>query len=91
MTTQEFFGIAASHLTDDGVLTINVGSVPGDRRASSTGWRPRWRPSLPVHSHHGHPRHAQHDDLRHQTADHSPRISPPTWWRSPPTQTSTRC
>jgi len=32
MTTQEFFTIAASHLTDDGVLTINVGSVPGDRR-----------------------------------------------------------
>ena len=32
MTTQEFFGIIASHLADDGVLTINVGSVPGDRR-----------------------------------------------------------
>ncbi|MDO8754287.1 MAG: fused MFS/spermidine synthase [Anaerolineales bacterium] len=32
MTTQEFFTIVASHLTDDGVLTINVGSVPGDRR-----------------------------------------------------------
>lgn len=32
MTTQEFFRICASHLTDDGVLTINVGSVPGDRR-----------------------------------------------------------
>jgi spermidine synthase/uncharacterized membrane protein len=32
MTTQEFFEICASHLTDDGVLTINVGSVPGDRR-----------------------------------------------------------
>ena len=32
MTTREFFEITASHLTDDGVLTINVGSVPGDRR-----------------------------------------------------------
>ncbi|MCX6059537.1 MAG: fused MFS/spermidine synthase [Chloroflexi bacterium] len=32
MTTQEFFTIIASHLTDSGVLTINVGSVPGDRR-----------------------------------------------------------
>ncbi len=32
MTTQEFFEVVASHLTDDGVLTINVGSVPGDRR-----------------------------------------------------------
>ena len=32
MTTQEFFRIAASHLTDDGVLTINSASVPGDRR-----------------------------------------------------------
>jgi spermidine synthase len=32
MTTQEFFKIIASHLTDSGVLTINVGSVPGDRR-----------------------------------------------------------
>ena len=32
MTTQEFFEIAASHLTDSGVLTINSASVPGDRR-----------------------------------------------------------
>ncbi|HET7142848.1 MAG TPA: fused MFS/spermidine synthase, partial [Anaerolineales bacterium] len=32
MTTHEFFEIVASHLTDDGVLTINVGSAPGDRR-----------------------------------------------------------
>ena len=32
MTTREFFEIAASHLTDNGVLTLNVGSVPGDRR-----------------------------------------------------------
>lgn len=32
MTTQEFFAIVASHLDDDGVLTINSASVPGDRR-----------------------------------------------------------
>ncbi|CAG0950579.1 hypothetical protein ANAEL_00045 [Anaerolineales bacterium] len=32
MTTREFFEIAASHLADDGVLTLNVGSTPGDRR-----------------------------------------------------------
>ena len=32
MTTQEFFQIAASHLTNDGVLTLNSASVPGDRR-----------------------------------------------------------
>jgi hypothetical protein len=32
MTTQEFFKIIANHLTPEGVLTINVGSVPGDRR-----------------------------------------------------------
>ena len=32
MTTQEFFAIVASHLADDGVLTINSASVPGDRR-----------------------------------------------------------
>jgi predicted membrane-bound spermidine synthase len=32
MTTQEFFQIAASHLTEDGVLTINSASVPGDNR-----------------------------------------------------------
>lgn len=32
MTTQEFFEIIASHLADDGVLTINSASVPGDRR-----------------------------------------------------------
>ena len=32
MTTQEFFQIASSHLTDNGVLTLNSASVPGDRR-----------------------------------------------------------
>jgi spermidine synthase len=32
MTTQEFFRIVASHLTEDGVLTINSASVPGDNR-----------------------------------------------------------
>lgn len=32
MTTQEFFTICADHLTERGVLGINVGSVPGDRR-----------------------------------------------------------
>ncbi|HCR70106.1 MAG TPA: spermine synthase [Anaerolineae bacterium] len=32
MTTLEFFTICASHLTDTGVLTLNVGSTPGDRR-----------------------------------------------------------
>jgi spermidine synthase len=32
MTTQEFFQIVANHLADDGVLTINSASVPGDRR-----------------------------------------------------------
>jgi spermidine synthase len=32
MTTQEFFRICASHLTENGVLTINAASVPGDRR-----------------------------------------------------------
>ena len=32
MTTQEFFRIVASHLTDGGVLTINSASVPGDYR-----------------------------------------------------------
>jgi spermidine synthase len=32
MTTQEFFQIAASHLSEDGVLTLNSASVPGDRR-----------------------------------------------------------
>ena len=32
MTTLEFFEICASHLADDGVLTLNVGSTPGDRR-----------------------------------------------------------
>jgi len=31
MTTQEFFRIAYNHLTNDGVLAINVGRAPGDR------------------------------------------------------------
>ena len=32
MTTQEFYRICEEHLTEHGVLGINVGSVPGDRR-----------------------------------------------------------
>ncbi|HNA90279.1 MAG TPA: fused MFS/spermidine synthase [Anaerolineales bacterium] len=32
MTTVEFFEVCASHLADNGVLTLNVGSTPGDRR-----------------------------------------------------------
>lgn len=32
MTTLEFFQICASRLADDGTLTLNVGSTPGDRR-----------------------------------------------------------
>jgi spermidine synthase len=32
MTTQEFYQICYDHLTDTGVVAINVGSVPGDRR-----------------------------------------------------------
>jgi len=31
MTTQEFFQIVYDHLTEDGVLAINVGRAPGDR------------------------------------------------------------
>ena len=32
MTTREFFQIARDHLTDDGVLVLNVGRAPNDRR-----------------------------------------------------------
>jgi hypothetical protein len=32
MTTREFYEICREHLTGKGVLTINVGSIPGDRR-----------------------------------------------------------
>jgi spermidine synthase len=32
MTTKEFFQIAADHLTEEGVLTLNSASVPGDQR-----------------------------------------------------------
>jgi predicted membrane-bound spermidine synthase len=32
MTTREFYQSCAEHLADSGVLAINVGSVPGDRR-----------------------------------------------------------
>jgi spermidine synthase len=32
MTTQEFFQIARDHLTEDGVLMMNVGRAPDDRR-----------------------------------------------------------
>ncbi len=32
LTTQEFFETVRDHLTDDGVVTINVGRAPNDRR-----------------------------------------------------------
>jgi spermidine synthase len=32
MTTHEFFEIVSSHLAEDGVLTVNSASIPGDRR-----------------------------------------------------------
>ena len=32
MTTSEFFEICAAHLSENGVLTLNSASVPGDRR-----------------------------------------------------------
>ena len=32
LTTQEFFQVAADHLNPDGVVVINVGRSPGDRR-----------------------------------------------------------
>lgn len=32
MTTREFFEIARQHLTDDGVIVINVGRAPNDRK-----------------------------------------------------------
>ena len=32
MTTREFFEICAAHLSENGVLTLNSASVPGDRR-----------------------------------------------------------
>lgn len=32
LTTREFFQSVRNHLTDDGVLVINVGRAPGDRR-----------------------------------------------------------
>jgi spermidine synthase len=32
LTTQEFFQVVRSHLTDDGVMVINVGRSPQDRR-----------------------------------------------------------
>jgi predicted membrane-bound spermidine synthase len=66
MTTQEFFAIVASHLTDSGVLTINVGSVPGDRRLIDGH-----RHHFPLRSYHGHSRLIEHNDLRNQTADYN--------------------
>ena len=32
LTTREFFQICADHLTENGVLAINIGRAPGDRR-----------------------------------------------------------
>jgi len=32
LTTREFFQLVAEHLTDEGVMVVNVGRAPGDRR-----------------------------------------------------------
>ena len=73
MTTQEFFQISASHLTDDGVLTINVRQRPRrpaahQRAGNHDGDR------LPLHLHDGYSRLAQHHDLRHETEDPAGRF-----------------
>lgn len=36
LTTQEFFQIVRDHLTEDGVLVINIGRAPNDRRLIDT-------------------------------------------------------
>jgi spermidine synthase len=36
LTTQEFFEIVRQHLTEDGVVVMNVGRAPGDRRLVNT-------------------------------------------------------
>jgi hypothetical protein len=52
MTTQEFFQIVHDHLTDDGVMVINVGRSPEDRRlintlaAPSAPYSPQFMPSI---------------------------------------------
>ena len=66
MTTQEFFQICASHLTEDGVLTLNVGSVPGDRRLID-GLATTMGTIFSFCSYHGYSRHIEHYDLCHET------------------------
>jgi spermidine synthase len=36
LTTKEFFEIVRQHLTEDGVVVMNVGRAPGDRRLINT-------------------------------------------------------
>jgi spermidine synthase len=36
LTTREFFEIVRQHLTEDGVVVMNVGRAPGDRRLINT-------------------------------------------------------
>ncbi len=68
MTTQEFFEIVASHLTEDGVLVINSASVPGDRRLIN-GLATTMGTVFPSIYTVDIPRFPEHDDLRHKAKD----------------------
>ena len=54
MTTHEFFQIAHDHLTSDGVLVINVGRGPEDRRLVEFILRDHWH-DLPLGVRDGYP------------------------------------
>ncbi len=68
MTTQEFYRICADHLTDQGAMAINVGSVPGDRRSDQRAGHNNGH-CLPVGLRYGYPRNAEYDDFCHKTED----------------------
>ncbi len=73
MTTQEFFEIAASHLTDrrgpDHQLCLRPRRPPPHQRTRHNDGH-----DLPLHLHSGHPRLIEHHDLRHKTENKAGRF-----------------
>ena len=77
LTTVEFFEEVRDHLTEDGVLTINVGRTKTDRRlVEAMTAHPAGR--FPDGPHAGRAELVQYDSGRHPPADHRGQSARPT-------------
>ena len=72
LTTQEFFQVVHDHLTEDGVMAVNVGQRAG--RPPTDRWTGRHDPhGVPFGARDGHPGHIQLDHLCQRAADPAAR------------------